>query len=231
MGPTSSHPGVTAVSTPSLDMPRGGTRWRRTGAVLGPSLVAAVALIVATLRGPIPINLTISGQDIKLSSNGGAVELPQGLTLYPSTVQMKYGGETRGVMIAGLPEAVLTKGLCISLVLSFPGFGTYTVRLHTSGRTTAHQMTLDAAGLNAGLATLAAGAGGKDPIELGPPARGAFGPTSDAHGRFGIAAPGAGSLRALQANAQGAIIAGTVDLNGLKVKVNKGSGVRNGECY
>jgi hypothetical protein len=199
--------------------------------VLGPSLVAAVVRIVATLRGPIPLKLAISGQDIKLSSNGGPVELPRGLTLYPSTIQMKYGGDTRGVMIAGLPEAVLTKGLCISLVLDFPGFGTYTVRLHTSGRTTAHQMTLNAAGINAALATLSAGNNGKDPVELGHRALDSFGPTSDAHGRFGIDAPGAGSLRALQANAQGAIIAGTVDLNGLKVKVNHGSGVRNGECY
>jgi hypothetical protein len=199
--------------------------------VLGPSLIAAVVLIVATLRGPIPLKLAISGQDIKLTSNGGPVELPRGLTLYPSTIQMKYGGDTRGVMIAGLPEAVLTKGLCISLVLSFPGFGTYTVRLHTSGRTTAHQMTLNAAGINAGLASLTAGADGREPIELGRHALDSFGPTSDAHGRFGVAAPGAGSLRALQANAQGAIIAGTVDLNGLKVKVNSGRGVRNGECY
>jgi hypothetical protein len=219
------------VSASASDLPRGGTRWRRTAAVFGPSLVAAVALIVATLRGPIPINLTISGQDIKLSSNGGPVELPRGLTLYPSTVQMKNGGETRGVMIAGLPEAVLTKGLCISLVLSFPALGSYTIRLHTSGRTTAHQMTLDAAGINVGLATLAAGADGKDPIALGHSALDSLGETSDAHGRFGISAPGAGSLQALQANAQGAIIAGTVDLNGLKVKVNKGSGVANGECY
>lgn len=218
-------------SVPTADPPRGGTRWRRTLAVLAPSLVVAVVLIVGTLRGPIPINLTISGQDIKLSSNGGAVELPRGLTLYPSTVQMKNDGETRGVMIAGLPEAVLTKGLCISLVLTFPAVGSYTIRLHTSGRTTAHQMTLDAAGINAGLATLAAGDGGKDPVALGHSALDFLGETSDAHGRFGVSAPGAGSLRALQANAQGAIIAGTVDLNGLKVKVNKGSGVANGECY
>lgn len=198
--------------------------------MLGPSLVAAVVLIVATLRGPIPLKLAISGQDIKLSSNGGPVELPRGLTLYPSTIQMKYGGDIRGVMIAGLPEAVLTKGLCISLVLSFPGFGTYTVRLHTSGRTTAHQMTLNAAGINVGLATLTAGTDGK-PVELGRQALDSFGPDSDAYGRFGITAPGAGSLRALQANAQGAIIAGTVALHGLKVKVDRGSGVRSGECY
>jgi hypothetical protein len=109
--------------------------------------------------------------------------------------------------------------------------GSYTIRLHTSGRTTAHQMTLDAAGITAGLATLAAGSGGKEPVELGTSALDFFGASSDAHGRFGVSAPGAGSLRALQANAQGAIIAGTVDLNGLKVKVNKGSGVANGECY
>jgi hypothetical protein len=196
-------------------------------ALLVPSLVLAGVLVAATLRGPLPLNLVVSGQDLKLTSNGGTVELPQGLTLYPSTIRMKNGGANRGVMIAGLPEAVLTKGLCISLVLTFPMAGTYTVRLHTDGRTTARDMTLDAAGINVDLAELNPGGSGsnKIPINIG-------GPSADSSSDgFGIAAPGAGSLGALRADAQGALIAGSVHLAGLKVQLSRGSGITNGECY
>ena len=212
--------------------PRGGTRWRRTGVVLLPSLAVAVALVIATLRGPIPLNLVVSGQDMKLSSNGAVVQVPQGLTLYPSSIRMKNDGETRGVMIAGLPEAVLTKGLCISLVLSFPG-GAWTVRLHTSGRTTARQMTLDARGIEVGEARLAPGkSGDKDlPITLGTGGGDLLGIGAEAAQRFGVTAAGAGTLAGLRADAQGAIISGSVNLRGLSVKVNRGRGIGNGECW
>lgn len=224
------------MTTPLLDrpveLPRGGTRWRRTAVLLVPGLVAAAVLVVTTVRGGIPINLVVSGQDLKLTSNGALVELPRGITLYPSTVQMKNGGETRGIVIAGLPEAVLTEGLCISLVTTLPWAGTYTVRLHTSGRTTATDMTLDAAGIAVGAATLRPGGDAGEPIMLGPDAVvDADQLGDDPPGRFGVQAPGNGTLRALQADAQGAVIAGTVDLGGLSVKTSRGSGVENGECY
>jgi hypothetical protein len=211
-------------------VPRGGIRWRRAAAVLVPSLVLAAALVAATVRGPLPLNLVVSGQNLKLTSNGGNVELPHGLTLYPSTIKMKNGGDTRGVIIAGLPEAVLTKGLCISLVLTFPMAGTWTVRLHTTGRTTARDMTLDAAGINVGLAELSPG-GSTAPIDIGGPGGKAFGLGDSSSDTFAVAAPGAGSLSALQADAQGAVIAGSVHLAGLHVQLNHGSGIPNGECY
>jgi hypothetical protein len=202
--------------------------------VLVPALVAMGVLVVATVRGPIPLNLVVSGQDLKLTSNGGVVRLPDGLTLYPSTIQMKNGGETRGVVIAGLPEAVLTKGLCISLVVKFPVVGTYTIRLHTSGETTAREMTLDAAGLQTGSTTLSASyADGqlRLPIAIGKDARDMAGVADVPPGRFGIEAPGKGELTALQASAQGAIISGTVKLEGVTAKLHPGDGVENGECY
>ncbi|MGQ0625630.1 MAG: DUF6230 family protein [Sporichthyaceae bacterium] len=217
------------MSAPALDqareVPRGGTRWRRTALVLVPGLIAAAGLILSTLRGGIPINLVVVGQDLKLTSNGGLVELPRGITLTPSTIRMKNAGATRGVVIAALPEAILTKGLCISLVLTFPGVGAYTVRLHTDGRTTAKDMTMDAAGIQVGSARLSAASSGADPILIGP---GSGSLTGD---RFGVVAPGAGTLTALAADAQGAVIAGTVDLKGLSVDLSKGDGLDAGECY
>jgi len=219
---------------PAPAVPRGGTRWRRTALILAPALVAMIVLVVATVRGPIPLNLVVSGQDLKLTSNGGVVELPDGLTLYPSTIQMKNGGETRGVVIAGLPEAVLTKGLCISLVVKFPVVGTYTIRLHTSGETTAKEMKLDASGLQTGSTTLSASyADGQLllPIAIGKDARDMAGAEDAPQGRFGIEAPGKGELKALQASAQGAIISGTVKLDGVTAKLHPGDGVENGECY
>lgn len=212
---------------------RGGTRWRRTALVLAPALVAMVVLVVATVRGPIPLNLVVSGQDLKLTSNGGVVELPNGITLYPSTIRMKNGGDTRGVVIAGLPKAVLTKGLCLSLVVKFPVVGEYTIRLHTSGETTAKEMRLDQASLVTESTTLSAFHDGEVllPIEIGKDARQMAGAEDAPAGRFGIEAPGEGSIRALQASAQGAIISGTVKLDGISVKMHPGSGVENGECY
>ncbi|MGQ0632000.1 MAG: DUF6230 family protein [Sporichthyaceae bacterium] len=193
-----------------------------------PALISAAVLIGATLRGGIPINLVVVGQDLKLTSNGGVVELPQGMSLTASTIQMKNDGATRGVVIAGLPEAILTKGLCLSLVLTFPGVGAYTVRLHTDGRTTAKDMTMDAAGIEVGSARLAPGPGGDDPILIGPDSvSGAQVPP----GRFGVLAPGAGTLRALRADAQGAVISGTVDLKGLSADLSRGDGPGAGECY
>ena len=219
---------------PAPPVPRGGTRWRRTALVLAPALVAMAVLVIATVRGPIPLNLVVTGQDLKLTSNGGKVELPDGLTLYPSTIQMKNGGETRGVVIAGLPEAVLTKGLCISLVVKFPVVGEDTIRLHTSGETTAKKMTLDAAGLQTDSTTLRPILeDGKllFPIAIGKDAQQIAGAEEDAAGRFGIEAPGAGEISGLQASAQGAVISGTVKLDGVSVKMHPGSGVENGECY
>ena len=217
---------------PAPAVPRGGTRWRRSAIVLVPALVAAGVLVVATVRGPIPLNLVVSGQDLKLTSNGAVVKLPDGLTLYPSTIRMKNGGETRGVVIAGLPEAVLTKGLCISLVVTLPVVGTYTIRLHTSGETTAKQMTLDAASLQTDSTTLSPSYADGHlllPIAIGKDAREL---AADAPaGRFGIAAPGVGELSGLRASAQGAIISGTVKLQGLTARMHVGDGVENGECY
>src|SRR5689334_2029467 len=145
---------------------------------------------------------------------------------------MKNGGETRGVVIAGLPEAVLTKGLCISLVVKWPVVGTYTIRLHTSGETTAREMTLDASGLATESATLAPvyqDGQLRLPIAIGKDAQ-TFADAAP-EGRFGIEAPGAGEIAGLRASAQGAVISGTVKLEGLSAKLRPGDGVENGECY
>jgi hypothetical protein len=227
-------PAEAPPQAPPPAVPRGGTRWRRTALVLAPALVAMGVLVVATVRGPIPLNLVVAGQDLKLTSNGAAVKLPDGLTMYPSTIQMKNGGETRGVVIVGLPEAILTKGLCISLVVKFPVVGEYTIRLHTSGETTAKEMTLDASGIQTESTTLAPiFADGKlqVPITIGKDARQMAGAEDAPADRFGIEALGAGGISGLRASAQGAIISGTVKLDGLSAKLHPGSGVENGECY
>lgn len=213
---------------------RGGTRWRRSALVLVPALVAMGVLVVATVRGPIPLNLVVSGQDLKLTSNGGVVELPDGLTLYPSTIRMKNDGETRGVVIAGLPEAVLTEGLCISLVVKLPVVGTYTIRLHTSGETTAREMTLDASGLQTASTTLRPILEDGElrlPIAIGKQARDMAGAEAAPEDRFGVEAPGAGELSGLRASAQGAVISGTVKLAGVSANLRPGSGVGSGECF
>jgi hypothetical protein len=213
---------------------RGGTRFRRSLLLLVPALICTLLLAVAALQGILPLNLAVAGQSFELTSNGAPVQVPQGITMYPSTIKMK-DGSSQGVMVAKLPEAKLPKGLCISLSLTFPVLGTWTVRLHTSGSTTAKDMTLDNAGLNAGSATLAPvfGSGGQvtQPVTIGQNAADLPGGNSSLNGRFGIDSPGSGSIDALQSSAEGAIIAGTAQLNGLSVALHHGSGPGKGACF
>ncbi|MGI8679654.1 MAG: DUF6230 family protein [Jatrophihabitans sp.] len=221
---------------PAQAAAHGGTRWRRTGVLFIPAIVVLLAMAIATFLGVLPLNIAVSGQDFKITSNGAPIRVPKGLTLYQSTVQMKNGGDTRGVVIAGLPEAILDKGMCLSVVLTFPVVGTYTIQLHTSGKTTVKDMTLDGSSLTSGTANLVPRTSdgkpgnGKNllaPVVLGEDASDIGGPP----GRFAVNAPGSGSLDNLRASAQGAIIAGTADLAGLRVYVHHGRGPSNGECF
>jgi hypothetical protein len=233
-------PDLAAADNPPPRAIRGGTRWRRSGILFIPAIVALAVLAIAVLQGVLALNLVVSGQDFKITSNGARVDTPRGLTMYPSTIRMKNGGQTRGIVIAGLPEADLTKGMCISLVLTFPVAGTYTVQLHTSGRTVAKDMTIDASGLDAGVTDLVprttdgrAGNGANVvlPVSIGKNAADLDGVKNGPQGRFAIEAPGNGSLTGLRADAEGAIIAGTAKLSGLSVHIHHGRGTSNGECY
>ncbi|KAA0023822.1 DUF6230 family protein [Antrihabitans cavernicola] len=220
---------------------RGGTRWRRTGMLFLPALLVVGLLAVGSLFGVLPLRLSVVGQDFKISSNGSAIKTPAGLAFYPSQISMKDGTD-KAILLAGLPEAQLPKGMCISLVLTFPVVGSNTIRLKTTGNTVAKEMTLSATALEANDATLIPstkdgkplapdGSNIAYPVSIGKNAADLNGLPKGPEGTFGVDAPGSGQMSNLQASAQGAVISGTAALNGLGVKLGHGRGVDHGECF
>lgn len=220
---------------------RGGTRWRRSGILLIPALLVVGVLAVCSLFGVLALNLAVEGQDFKISSNGSPLKTPEGLAMYPSTISMKDGTEDP-ILLAGLPRAELPNGLCISLVLTFPGIGSNTLQLKTTRNTTATQMVLSAKTLQATTASLVPstndgkplrpdGSNIEYPVAIGKSADELNGMPAGPGGVFGIDAPGSGEMGDLKADAKGALISGTASLNGLGVTVGHGRGTDNGECY
>lgn len=223
-----------ASAAPVAGVTRGGTRLRRSGLLFLPAMGGVLVLTLALIFGLIPLNLAVSGQDFKITSNGQRLTTPQGMTLYPARITMK-DGKPVGVVVAGIPTATLAKGLCISLVLTFPVIGTWTIGIRTHHQTTAHDLVLDSSGLNADTTSLVPTttdgrpprADGKNvvtPVALGPSVNGGA-------GRFGVNSGGENSISNLRASAQGAIIAGTVNLKIPSISIHHGRGVKNGECY
>jgi hypothetical protein len=217
---------------------RGKTRWRRCFILLLPALLGVGILTIMTIQGVLPLHLAVTGQDFKLSSNGGPAVASKGLTAYPSTIEMK-DGEIKPVLVAGLPEATLEDGMCLSLVLTFPFIGTNTLQIHTSGETVVEDMKASAAEMyikGASLKSLtkdgedanadgsnveSPGAINMDASEIGGHA-----------GNLGLSIPGVVKMGGLQATAKGALIAGTAKLNGIGIpKIAHGRGVENNECY
>ncbi len=220
-------------------MTRGGTRWRRFGLLFIPALLGVGALAAMSLFGILPLNLSVSGQDFKLTSKGAQVTAPEGLQAYMSTQQMKNDGAHEPIIYATLPRAELPDGLCLSLVLTFPVVGTKTIQIDFVGRTVVNDLTASADEALAGATAIGAqttdGASprtdqsnvekpvqvGVDSAELGGPA-----------GGFGASIPGAMTAEKLQASARAARISGTLKIGGMGMpKLASGRGVENGECY
>lgn len=217
---------------------RGGTGWRRFGIFALPAFLVAGTLIGTSLFGILPLRLSISGQPFKLSANSRA-EVPHGIeAAYSSGMQLKNGGETVPALYAHIPEAVLSDGLCLSLVLTFPFIGTNTLQINTTGRTVAKDLSADAAGMQLSNATLSAqttdgqapaldGSNVKQSAIVGRDA----GEIGGRPGTFGLSAPGAAVIGALQASANGARVNGTLQISGIQIpKLGHGSGPGK-ECF
>ena len=215
---------------PERVVTRGGTRFRRAALLFIPAMGGLLALVLCTLFGVLPLRLYLSGQDFKLSSNGQGLTA-DGLSLYPTQVRMKFDGQTYGVADAVIKRAELPHGLCISMTLKFPVVGRWTVQIHTSGKTIAHDLTLGAVNLNALTATLsgrskdgkalAANGANVDPVALGPSVPGGA-------GLFGVNSPGVNHLQRIEATGKSAVIAGTVNLRGVTINLHRGT---KGSCF
>lgn len=218
---------------------RGGAKWRRSAMLFIPAMLGVGILAVATLQGFLPLNLAVIGQDLKLSTQGDLIA-PQGLSVYPSDIRMKDGSQAP-IVLAGIPEASIPDGLCLSLVLTFPLIGSNTIRIST-GETHVNDMTVSAASLAAGTATLYSkttdgeipagdGSNVESPVILNKDASELAGLSGGQPGTFGLESGGSGTVTRLNAAAKGAVIAGTAKLNLRSIKIGHGSGTENGECY
>ncbi|MBJ8348446.1 DUF6230 family protein [Antrihabitans sp. YC2-6] len=221
---------------------RGRTRWRQALMLFIPAILGVLALTVMTIQGVLPLHLAISGQQFKLTSNGAAAIAPQGLSAYPSSIKMKDGSQAP-VLMAGLPEAELTEGMCISLVLTLPIVGTNTLQISSSGNTTVKDMEAAAdkmyirgaslsASTNNGEAPATDAANVDAPVLINKDASELNDLSGGPSGALGLEVPGLVKMGELRASASGATISGTAQLNGIGIpKIGHGSGTENGECY
>ncbi|CAM3808289.1 hypothetical protein [Smaragdicoccus niigatensis] len=221
---------------------RGGTRWRRCVILLFAPMIGILGMAALTLTGITPLNLAITGQDFKLASRPGSyVVVEQGATGYADLITMK-DGSVDPALKAKLDSADISDGVCLSLVLTFPLIGTYTVQLQTTGHTVITDMTgyVDRMGAT-GVELNARTNDGKPPRDDMSNVTAPVRINKDASkldiagghaGTLGLEAPGAVRAKSLFVGGKGATIRGTLSIGGIKFPwISHGRGTAHGECY
>ncbi|WP_129842568.1 DUF6230 family protein [Streptomyces sp. RFCAC02] len=103
---------------------RGGTRWRRFGLVMVPSVAATAAIGVAIGSGALAASLTMSGDQFKVrvASLDG-----DGFVQYGTTITASGEGD-RAVAASSFSHADIVD-LCQSVVVDLPVLGEYTLKI------------------------------------------------------------------------------------------------------
>ncbi|WP_052848055.1 DUF6230 family protein [Streptomyces avicenniae] len=103
---------------------RGGTRWRRFGLVMVPSVAATAAIGVAVSSGALATSLSMSGDafKVRLARLEG-----EGFVQYGTVITAAGEGE-RAVAVSAFDHAEITD-LCQSVVISLPVVGDITLRI------------------------------------------------------------------------------------------------------
>ncbi|MEV1009958.1 DUF6230 family protein [Streptomyces sp. NPDC049881] len=116
---------------------RGGTRWRRFGLVMVPSVAATAAIGVAISSGALATSLSMSGDAFKVR-----VERLEGngFVQYGTVITTAGDGE-RAVAVSAFDHATITE-LCQSVVVSLPIIGDVTLRI-TAGTTPGRPVEAD----------------------------------------------------------------------------------------
>ncbi|WP_079032359.1 DUF6230 family protein [Streptomyces specialis] len=105
---------------------RGGTRWRRFGLVMVPSVAATAAIGVALAQGALAASFSVSGQEFKVTA---ATLDGRGLVQYGSTVD-PAGKSDQPVVVSAFDHATITD-LCQSVVIpGIPVIGDVTLRIN-----------------------------------------------------------------------------------------------------
>ncbi|MCE5287737.1 MAG: DUF6230 family protein [Nocardiaceae bacterium] len=221
---------------------RGRLRWRRALPLFLSAGLGMLLLNAFLLAGVLPQNLSITGQQVKLTSNGRPAVAPEGLSTYIGVTQTKNNGPKIPTLMAHVPEIKLS-GLCMSLNLTFPVIGSWTIQLHSTKEVVIKDINVaasDAHLINARLnaETNDGKAPAKDasnvvsPVELNKNASDVEGLEGGAAGLMGVEGRGAIYADELRATNESNTISGTANLTGLGIpKIGHGKGVKNYECY
>lgn len=221
---------------------RGRLRWRRALPLFLPAGLGMLLMAAFLFVGWMPLNLAITGQDIKISSNGRTGVAAKGLQTYLGETQMKNDGPEIGTLMAHIPD-VKAQGICISMTLTFPIIDTWTIQLHSTKEVALKDVRAAAASAHLVNAKLyAATDDGKKPARdtsnvTAPVVININGADLDridgaTPGVIGADLPGAIEFDDLQADAKGATLSGTAKLTGLGIpKFGHGRGVEHHECY
>ncbi|MEO3749706.1 DUF6230 family protein [Streptomyces sp. B6B3] len=130
--------------------PRGGTRWRRFGLVMVPSVAASAAIGVAIAQGALAASFSVSGQEFKVSA--GRLE-GEGFVQYGTVVAPAGSESHEPVAVSAFDSAEITD-LCQSVVIpGVPFLGEVTVKI-TAGTdpdnpVTAENLFIDVSQLDA----------------------------------------------------------------------------------
>ncbi|MGK5533457.1 DUF6230 family protein [Streptomyces sp. URMC 129] len=104
---------------------RGGTRWRRFGLVMVPSVAATAAIGVALAQGALAASFSVSGQEFKVTA---ATLNGEGLVQYGSFVDPP-GKNAQPVVVSAFDSAEITD-LCQSVVIpGIPVIGDVTLKI------------------------------------------------------------------------------------------------------
>lgn len=107
---------------------RGGTRWKRFGVVMVPSVAATAAIGVALAQGALAASFAVSGQEFKVSTDRLVNE--DGFVQYGGQVSTSEGND-EPVAISAFNSATIYN-LCQSVVVPTP-IGDVTVKLSAGG--------------------------------------------------------------------------------------------------
>lgn len=202
---------------------RGGTRWKRFGLVMVPSVAATAAIGVALAQGALAASFSVSGQQFKVTTDKLVGE---GFVQYGTVVKPAGKAEAEPVAVSAFNDATITN-LCQSVVIpGVPLIGDVTVKLGAGSNpkkpVKAENLFIDITNLNADAVFTN--------IDIGVSVDSTAGYVPDPTGDY---LPGSFAQQAERAvltdvkQTAYATSAGTFRLNDLKLGLHKGKN----ECY
>jgi hypothetical protein len=110
---------------------RGGTRWKRFGVVMVPSIAATAAIGVALAQGALAASFSVSGQSFKVTAS----HLEGSGFLQYGAVDVEHDGKTQPVAVSAFKTAKIDN-LCQSVVVPVPVVGDVSMVLKAGGGST-----------------------------------------------------------------------------------------------